>query len=143
MRAENLDIEAGATPPSIDTTPEELSEYDRKLLSAVVATNKELIIQSKRQVIQLRTVMVHGIQRVTEFITFVTAISGAVFLYGNLPQETKAVIAEKYLNAGITAVVTGVGVKQMVSNRKDRSDLDNFERQQVDEISSIDKSHRD
>jgi len=142
MRAENIEIPAIA-PISLDSTPEELSEYDRKLLAAVVATNKELIIQSKRQSIQLRKVIIHGTHRLTEFVTLGVAAVAAVLLYGNLPPTTKAAIAENYLKEGIALITSAVAARQMYDNRKDRKDLDEFERRQVDEISSIDKSYKE
>lgn len=141
MRAENIDIPT--IPLSLDSTPEELSEYDRKLLAAVVATNKELIIQSKRQSIQLRKVIIHGTHRLTEFATLGVASIAAVLLYGNLPPATKATIAENYLQEGIALITSVVAAKQMYSNSKDRKDLDEFERTQVSEISSIDKSYKE
>ena len=141
MRAENINIPS-IPPVRTDDTPEELSDYDRKLLAAVVATNKELIIQSKRQSIQLHKVVMKGTERFTDFLSLGLTCAAALFLYNNLPSETKAVIAEKYLTEGI-GVIAAIGAgHQLLSNKKARQDLNEFEQQQKDEISFIDREYK-
>jgi hypothetical protein len=137
MRVDNLGI-----PANTDSTPEELSEYDRKLLAASIASNKELIIQSKRQGIQLHKVMVHGIHRVTEFITYAIAAGVAVYLYSELPPTTKAEFAEKYLKEAIAVTTTIVAGKQLINNRQDRTNLEDYENAETANISDIDSKYK-
>lgn len=121
----------------VSEAPEELSEYDRKLLKAVLTTTKEYLIESKRTRLEINKLLNKALSSIRELIAFGVVVSSGWFFYNNLPSEAKAKVAEDYLGAGITLVTGTAGAAQFMKNKKDNEEMRLIEEKEKDEIREI------